>query len=130
VRRRQWWKTGATTNPTSLLRLTQSRFDIDHVTWFRQTLFARAAWASDIDRAGNPIQVVTINFEVTVAGAALGAYALLVDYAPHREAGQRNVTTILHWGADVGAVLRQTDYTGRTVTISRWSDGSYSLDIS
>jgi hypothetical protein len=52
-----------------------------------------------------------------------------VDHAPHREAGQRNVPTILHWGDTLGQLLRSTPMQGRVVTLSRLSSDEYELTI-
>ena len=120
----------AGTNPTGLLRLAKAGHDIDHRTWFRQTLFGSVPWSPQVDREGNPIEVASVPFVVTINGASVGTFNLLVDHAPHREEQQDNVTTILHWGREMGAILRGTSYYQKTVTISRLSDGTYRLDIS
>lgn len=118
------------TNPTGLLRLAKAGHDIDHRTWFRQVMFGPAPWSPQIDGEGNPIEVASVPFVVTTNGAPTGTFNLVVDHAPHREEEQNNVTTILHWGRDMGAILRGTSYYQKTVTISRLSDGTYRLDIS
>jgi hypothetical protein len=117
------------TNPTGLLRLAKAGHDIDHRTWFRQMLFGPAPWSPQIDREGNPIEVASVPFDVKINGAPIGMFSLVVDHAPHREEEQDNVTTILHWGRDMGAILRGTSHYQKTVTISRLSDGTYRLEI-
>lgn len=116
-------------NPTGNVRLTKARHDIDWRTWFRRTLFSPATWRHDVDRQGNRIERATIPFDVTIAGISLGTISLDVTHAPHRESGQANHTTVLHWGP-LMSVVRSTDYTRNTLTLERHSDGSYKLDLS
>lgn len=118
------------TNPTGVLRLSQAGHDIDWRTWFRRVLFGSAPWAATNDTRGNPTETVAIPMHVTVAGIPHGVVNVRVDHAPHRDAGQANVPTILHWGPTLSAILRTTDYHNHTVTIWYMSDGTYRLDIS
>lgn len=119
----------AATNPTGVLRLSQAGHDINWRTWFRQVLFGAAPWATTADSRGNPTETATIPMDVTIAGVPRGVVNLRVDHAPHREAGQANVPTILHWGPTLSAILHATDYHGHTVMISQISDGTYRLEI-
>ena len=93
-------------------------------------MFAPAAWTAARDTRGNQIDTATIPMTVTVAGVPHGIVNVRVDHAPHREAGQANVPTILHWGGTLGAILRATDFHGHTVTLAQMSDGTFRLDIS
>ena len=117
------------TNPTGNLRLTQAGHQIDWRTYFRQTLFASAAWTPGTDSHGNAIESAVVPILVTVNGTSLGVLTFNISHAKHRESGQSNHTTVLHWGPLMSA-LRTTDYTGYTVTLSRLNDGTYTLDIS
>jgi hypothetical protein len=117
------------TNPTGVLRLAKAGHSIDHRTWFRQELFAPAEWTPATDRHNNPIEIAVIPMDVHMAGEPLGAVDIRVDHAPHREAGQNNVPTILHWGDVLGEALRENDYTGQDIRLERRSDGSYGLQI-
>jgi hypothetical protein len=117
------------TNPTGNLRLAKAGHDIDHLTWFRYHLFGPATWTPGQDSRGNPIEEATVSIEVTVGGVGLGATDLRVTHGEHRVARQGNVPTWLHWGARVGPILRETDYTGHTVTIERLGNASYRLRI-
>ncbi len=74
------------------------------------------------------MDIAIVPMDVTVAGAHLGTIDLRIDHAPHREAGQGNVPTILHWGTNLGALLKATNYTGRTVELSR-SPAGFKLEI-
>jgi hypothetical protein len=117
-------------NPTGNLRLSKAGHPIDHLTWFRRELFANQNWIVGIDSKGNPLETVTVAMDVVVADSALGTIDIRVDHAPHREEGQNNVPTVLHWGSSLGPILRATDYTGAVVTIERLASGSFGLTIS
>ena len=92
-------------------------------------LFGTEAWAPSVDREGNNIEIAIVPFGVTIGGVT-ATINVVVDHAPHREEGQGNVLSILHWGPTLAPLLRATDYHDRTVTLSHMSDGSYRLDIS
>ncbi len=112
-------------NPTGNLRLSQAGHPIDWRTYFRREFFGGQTWS---DAAGSK-QETSVSFQVTIDGADLGVQRLPIDHAPHREAEQNNVTTILHWGP-LAATLRAADYTGFYVILTRTFSGQYRLDIS
>jgi hypothetical protein len=122
-------KDAARTNPTGVLRLAKAGNPIDWRTYFRRVLFGPATWTTGVDRRGNPIETARVPFAVVVGGSSLGVVTLRVDHAPHREAGQSNVPTILHWGDTLGSRLRSTPMQGHVVTLARLSDGTYGLTI-
>jgi HKD family nuclease len=109
----------ATTNPTGGLRLTQAEWvvndrPIDQTTYFRNELFGKYAWTIG-GRKPKKQQTTVVEFDVYIDGNSLGIYELTISHKPSGEAGQRNYTTMLHWGklADtiksynlVGKVLR------------------------
>ena len=119
----------STSNPLGNLRLTKSVHPIDWRTWFRNEMFGDETWVAGRDRKGNPKETAIVPFAVTIDGRSLGAMELEVDHAPHRESGQGNHATVLHWG-ELLPILRDTDYKDCTVKIQRVSDGTYRLDIS
>jgi hypothetical protein len=116
-------------NPLGNMRLTKAGHQIDWLTWFRHELFGPAAWQNETDRKGNPIEVAEIPFAVTIAGESLGVLTLRVDHAPHRESGQSNHASVLHWGP-LAPILRETNYSDYTLTLERLVDDSYRLEIS
>lgn len=118
-----------TGNPTGNLRLTKANHDINWKRWFRDDLFGLIDWRPDTDSKGNPTEKAEVEFDTTIDGVFHGRQSLIVDHAPHREAGQANVPTILHWGETIGALLRQTNYAGYFVVIERAADGTYRLEI-
>jgi hypothetical protein len=130
-----WWKRlyptdaqhppQSDSNPTGNLRLNRAGHPIDWRTYFRREFFGAQAWA---DVAGGK-QETTVQFHVTINGTDLGLQGLTIDHAPHREAGQNNVPTVLHWGT-LAATLRETNYTGFYVILTRSFGGDYRLEIS
>ncbi len=123
-------QTTGTTNPTGVLRLTQAGKSIDHRTWFRNTMFSDAAlqWTTGTDSRGNQIETAQVTFDVTIAGVARGPMVFRVDHAPHREADQNNVPTIVHWD-QLADELRMNDHTGGTITIESLDGGGYRMEI-
>ena len=120
----------ASSNPTGVLRLTQENPEINHLTWFRQTLFrAPVVWRPDVDQRGNPIEVADVPFHVRINGQDRGTMVLKVDHGPHREAQQGNVPTIVHWGRGLAADLRANDYSGQILVLERLDGGEYRLAI-
>jgi hypothetical protein len=117
-------------NPLGNVRLTQAGHGkINWLTWFRHELFGPAKWEGVKDRNGNDVEIAWVPFVVTIGGKSHGVIELQVDHAVHRESGQHNHATVLHWGR-LGPVLRRTDYTGHVLTLQRLSEGTYRLDIS
>ena len=68
-------------------------------------------------------------FRVTWHGTDLGEQTLLVDHAPHREADQNNVATVLSWGQDLGTRLRSGNEVGNWVVLERDEQGRFALRI-
>lgn len=117
----------AGTNVTGVLRLTQSGFPIDWRTYFRNSLFGAARWRPRTV-SGRPGEETTIAFEVTIDARYVGRHSLAISHASHREAGQANVTTVLHWGS-LMPMLRASNHTGYWVVLSRTSDRRHQLSI-
>lgn len=117
----------ARTNVTGVLRLTKSAFPIDWRTYFRQQFFGAVKWQRT-RVSGLPADEALVPFEVTIDGRYLGTHALNVSHAPHREAGQANVPTVLHWD-DLMPELRSHNYAGYWVVLARTDDGRYQLSI-
>lgn len=121
--------TSAKTNPTGNLRLTSGVEKVDWRSWFREDLFGEESWSTRTDSNDNPVEVTTVPLDITIEGEPLGRKELTVDHAVHRESGQANHMTILHWGPLMPALLA-ADYSNYTITIERLSDDTYRLDIS
>ena len=69
---------------------------IDTQTYFRHDLFGTAEWATERTRTGEVRERAMIPFGVRFLGRDLGIVELEVSYAPNRESGQRNYTSLLH----------------------------------
>lgn len=117
------------TNPTGKLRLTKSVHEIDHVTWFRNTLFAEETWEAEVRSGGKTYEVAKVPFTVEIGGEDLGTHTLLVDYALHRVSDQANVPTVLAWGPELSKTLAETSRIGEWVVISRLPDSTLRLTI-
>jgi len=116
------------TNVTGVLRLTKSVFPIDQATYFRNELFSKASWRRTSVRK-KPAELAVIAAELRIDGRYLGRHSFQLTYAKHREAGQRNVTTVLHWGDTVGALLRANSRIDWWVVVEALSDGSFGIAI-
>ena len=97
-------------SPTGNLRLNRAGSGVDWRRYFRDDLFGSAVWVPHTLPVG-VLEATSIPFHVTIAGNYIGPTPLTVDYGAYREAGQGNVTTVLHWGLLLPA-LRATNYFG------------------
>lgn len=132
-----WWKRlsasdaqhppGAGSAVTGVLRLSKAGHPINWRTYFRRDFFGESEWRprSVSGRAG---EETFVDFAVTVLGRDVGSVTLRIDHAPHREADQDNVPTVLHWG-ELAPLLHETNYTNHYVILSRYEDGSHALEI-
>lgn len=122
----QWVSQG--TNPTGKLRLAQAGFPIDHRRYFRYQLFGSQMWSST-SRSGKTYDVAPVPFDVTVRGNHLGTINLVIDHAPHREADQNNVPTVLAWGTILNRTLTGSSHVNDWVIIERDTSGNFKLTI-
>ena len=122
----QWVREG--TNPTGKLRLAQAGHPIDHRRFFRYQLFDNQTW-STVSRGQNNYDVANVQMDVTIRGTSHGNQTLTVDHAPHREAEQNNVPTVLAWGTTINKVLTSTSHIDDWVIIERDTAGKFKLTI-
>lgn len=117
------------THPTHNLRLTlgKPRQPINKYTWHRHEMFGHLAWNPEV-RDGEQVEVAHGQFRVIEMGVDRGVHTLEISHAPHREEGQNNIPTVLHW-ATVEPLLAATNHTGRHVIIERLADGTFRLEI-
>lgn len=118
---------GGSTNVTGVLRLTRSAFNVDQTTYFRRVLFDKASW-SRTTVTGRPAEEADVLFDVRIGNTYLGRRRLRVSHAAHREAQQRNVTTVLRWGP-LGQLLRGKSFVGQWVVIDQTTAGRCGLTI-
>ncbi len=116
-------------NKTGNIRLVQARHPINAQRFFRYNLFTSADWKATTDSKGHAKEVSDVKFNVTVNSKFIGNLTLTVDHAPHREAGQRNHTTVLNWGTKLSEILRKTSHVGEWMSIERLPTGRYLLKI-
>lgn len=132
-----WWKRlsasdaqhppSAGSAVTGVLRLSKAGHPINWRTYFRRDFFGELEWRSR-SVSGQTGEETFVPFQVTIVGQDLGNVTLRIDHAPHREADQDNVPTVLHWG-DLAPTLRDTNYANHYVILTRAEDGSYALEI-
>ncbi len=104
-------------HPTGGLRLTQAEWTvndlpIDQTSYFRYDLFGSFEWSVGKRRPSNR-ETTVIVFEVYILGRNYGVHELTISHKPSGEAGQRNYTTMLHWGA-LANTIRDLQLGGRT----------------
>jgi hypothetical protein len=121
----QWVQAG--TNPTGKLRLSQAKYPIDQRRYFRYQLFGNENWTGET-KNGKTYDIAEIEFDVTIRGKNEGKMTLVVDHAPHREADQNNVPTVLAWGP-INRVLTGKSHIGDWVLIERSTSGTFKLTI-
>lgn len=114
-------------SPTGNLRLTQADHAIDQTSYFRTEFYGGAAWTGSAVPQGTR-ETALVPMEVVIDGRSLGAREFLVSHASWREAHQGNVTTVIHL-SPIAAVLRNTNYTGRVVTLEQLVSGGYRIVI-
>jgi len=134
----RWWKQLAradaqqpnrqNTSVTAVLRLSKAQHGIDSQTYFRYVLFRAAKWET-VEARGVQRDKALITFDVVVDEVDLGEVQMVVDHAPHREARQHNIVTLIHWGPVLGPRLRRTDFTGAWVLLEALPAGRFRLTI-
>lgn len=133
-----WSKNLSTTDaqqPTSgglvpYLRLTRSSLkDEDFQTWFRDAFFDGAAWKPDTFGRETDIESCQVDMSVSINGVKLGKRAFTITHGPNRQEKHNTPNTWLHWPPDLQVVLHENDTTGWPVTMTRHTNGSFSLDI-
>lgn len=118
---------GAKTNPTGNLRLSREAAPINHQTYFREQFFDTLPWTPTGGHATE--QEVIAEFNVWIDGHDLGPVDLRVSHDLDRVSGQGNVPTVIHWGPDLGRVLKGTNYIGQYVTLEKTTTGRLNLVI-
>jgi len=115
-----------TGHPTGHLTLVAAGLPLDSGSYFRNSLFARAAWT--VDASGR--EQAVLPFDVWVGESHWGVQELVIDYNPAFEADQGNRTSTLRWGPSLGSYLHNdADHTGDFVTVEQMGNGEYRLTI-
>lgn len=115
-------------NQRGSITLTRGKLG-DTQTYFRFDLFAAERWSTETTQTGEVLEVALIRTHVTYLGVDRGDHLVKITYAPNREEGQRNYTTLLHLGGALTDDFKAQDPTNRELTIERRTDGTYDLTI-
>lgn len=106
---------------TGGVRLTQAGFltqqgrRINQTRYFREEVFGKLDWNPGMTR-GKPREDAYASIRVIIQGRDLGVHRLRVGHKPSGEAGQRNYTTLLHWGP-LGVEIASAQLVGSTLSL-------------
>lgn len=106
-------------NPSGVLRLTQSNYGIDQTTYFRNIVFSNLSW-HNIDNK----EMASAYFSIVVDGISSGIFKLSISHKPSWECDQNNYTTGLHWG-DATYIIQKPHLIGKTLTLYKAIDEDY-----
>jgi hypothetical protein len=96
--------------------------------YFRFDFFGQASWAQQHTRTGRVRESAIIPFSVIIGRRTIGLHTLLVTYAPNRESGQNNYTSLLHLGP-LAPYFARANLQDRTLSLERTAEGTYHLSI-
>ncbi len=112
--------TGTNTHPTGDINLGKGiTEDMDFQIYFRETVFADIAWATDPHSSHPHLERSTINAELVVKGLSYGEHELEVTHNPRADtitSKQRNVKTKIKWG-DAKEIIAKRDLLDRTLRL-------------
>lgn len=113
-------------NVTGGIRLTQARFEvngqrINQTTYFRHDVFGHLNWTTGI-YPPKKREVVQVIVWVNLLGQDYGIQPLIVSHKPSGEAGQKNYTTLLHWGT-LATTIQSLNLVGCTFRLYAPADG-------
>lgn len=111
---------GANTSITGHVSLTKSGWSvggqvIDNTTYFRYDVFGNLNWQPYVSTRRK--EKAEALFDVTILGTNVGRYTLEIHHDPELESGQHNFTTSLHWGHELGAIIRSHQLTGHDLLL-------------
>jgi len=109
------------------LRFTKERYNFDHTTWFRDTLFANAPWRR-VSSSGSR-ERASVDVDVTILGQHLGIRNLTIDYDPDRATNHSAPTVHLHYDDAIQSALHSTNIAGHRATVTSYDGNRYSLEI-
>lgn len=112
------------------LRLTSGGRPGDWQQWIRNELFGDLDWQPGEFGRDTDVEIAFVSMSVRVSGVKLPDMTVMLTYGPSRsESGNDTPNTWLHWPDQLGSILRENDFSGGPVTITRSEDGKYKLDI-
>lgn len=80
-----------TCHASGVLRLTKSKYGIDHTTYFRNNVFSKLSWQPVHGK-----EMASANFKIVTHGVDRGIFLLEISHKPSWEANQHNYTTGIH----------------------------------
>ena len=110
------------------LRFTKANNPQDNQTWFRHLFFAGEPWKNGFF-GRNPVEVVHIDFAVTILGKSRGMRTMMVTHDDTRQDNNNTPNTYLHYDAATVADFNSQNLSGRVVTVSKDDEGDYALTI-
>ncbi|MCI0447090.1 hypothetical protein L0152_28275, partial [bacterium] len=110
--------TEKTTNVTGGLRLTQANWEvndqvIDQTSYFRNEILGGLEWTMGINPPKKR-ETTIISCKVVILNKDYGVQKFVISHKPSGEAGQRNYTTMLHWG-EMGQIIQEQNLVGKTL---------------
>lgn len=116
------------TRHTAALRLTKAGFDINAGEYFRDQFFGDQTWVSE-ERRGKRYERTDVMFLVSKLGADWEPMTLTIDHAEHRAAHAGEPKTVLKWGPELGAWLRENNQVGNWVVMVKDVNGEFWLSL-
>jgi HKD family nuclease len=113
---------------TGNVRLSQAGNPIDHKTYFREIFFGGENWIG-VESGENGYEKCLVEIEVIENGNNMGLVPFRIDHKAARIADQNNVPTVLKWGPNMGAYMRQNNHIDEWLTLVSYADGSYQMLI-
>ncbi|WP_159981093.1 MULTISPECIES: hypothetical protein [unclassified Novosphingobium] len=110
------------------ITLVAAGFPIDTQTYFRKNFFENADWIEGKTRTSQDLETASIRMKASVLGKDMGVLSFNVTYAPNRQSGQANYTSVLHLGPLAKAFSRR-DMSLKWLLLERSATGEYSLEI-
>lgn len=112
------------------LRLTKSSLKTeDFQSWFRDTFFADAGWASGSFGRETDIETASVAMQVRVNGLNMGSKAFQVTHGPNRREKNNTPNTWVHWPPEIQSLLQSNDLSGHLITLKREPSGAYEMTI-
>ena len=111
------------------LRFTKGDSPHDHKTWFRSVFFGDLDWRRGSSPQGLPMERAEIKLRVTISGAEIGVRPMRLDHIPGRAFNNSAPTTHLHYDRKTRRALESQNLAGHQVSVTRYDDGHYGLEV-
>ena len=109
--------TGSNTNPTgSMLFKKGTLTNIDHRSYFRNTVFSNLVWINDSDPRTEHMERTEARFNIVIRNVEYGPYVLRISHNSRTDSQtyrQNNSMTQLHWG-EARSLIQKEELIGST----------------